>query len=241
MSDTSEDERETASRSGGEATAEPESAAAEATASAEQGADHASDEGDPSSKRISRLTARYAQTARERDQLAARIAQLEAQQRRGDMTADQQTAVRAEAEQLINERDTQRAIDEFHERGRETYPDWRQRCEALMAMGADAPLSQLLVEMEDGHKIAAALHDDPDALEAIAKHKSATRRAAALGQFAAKLEAAGRPTRNVSRTPPPIKPVTGRTQPAFNEYTASPDELFDFYRRQARKQRGLPA
>jgi hypothetical protein len=253
MSDTIPD---TAPQGGGAATAEPEPAATEANAPAEQGAatetdqpEHkpAGDESDPAAKRIARLTARYAQTARERDELVGRIAQLEQAQRNGgaEPDADQQALINARAEQLMQERSARQRIEAFHEQGREAFPDWQEKCQGLMAMGADAALSQLLVEMRDGPKIAAALHDDPDALEHITRLSTPTARAVALGQFAAKTAAApARPARNVSNAAAPIRPVTGRVQPEFNAYTAGNSSdgnqaLVDYYSQQAMKARGL--
>lgn len=248
---------ESASRSAGEGAPEPESAATEATEPTEDGASsseqteakpapRAGDDGDPAAKRISRLTARYAQTARERDELAARIAQLEQRQSQGDTTPDQQAAIRAEAERLVAERESKRLIEDFHERGRDAFPDWRDRCEALMAMGADADMSKLLIEMKDGHRVAAALHDDPDELERIARLRTPTARAIALGQFAERMAAGsdggtnarrGALARTATRAPAPIRPVQGRASPAFNEYTADADALADFYMRKAKESR----
>jgi hypothetical protein len=253
MSETTE----TAPQGGGAAAPEPAVTTDETTAPVDTGAateteqpEHkpAGDEGDPAAKRIARLTARYAQTARERDELAGRIAQLEARQREGGAQpdADTEALINARAEQLMAERSTKQRIEAFHEAGREAFPDWQEKCQGLMAMGADAQMSQLLVEMKDGPRIAAALHDDPDALEAIARLSTPTARAVALGQFAAKVEARpARPARTVSQAPPPIRPVQGRVQAEFNPYTAGNtadgnQALTDYFMREARKARGLP-
>ena len=109
MSETTE----TAPQGGGAAAPEPAAPETEATAPATEGAateteqpEHkpAGDEGDPAAKRIARLTARYAQTARERDELASRIAQLEARQRDGGAQpdADTEALINARAEQIAN-------------------------------------------------------------------------------------------------------------------------------------------
>jgi len=246
----------TAPQGGGEATAAPEPAEteAQATAPAEQGAateqpEHkpAGDEGDPAAKRIARLTARYAQTARERDELASRVAQLQAAHLNGSGATDAQheELINARAEQIANERAARQRIEAFHEAGREAFPDWQEKCQGLMAMGADAAMSQLLVEMKDGPRIAAALHDDPDELERITRLSTPTARAVALGQFAAKVEARPTRARTVSQAPAPIRPVTGRANPQFDEYRAGDptngnEALVDYYMKQDRIRRGLP-
>jgi len=250
MSDTI---KTTVPQDGGAAAPEPAAPETEATAPAEQGAasetppeskPDGDDKGDPAARRIARLTARYAQTARERDELAGRIAQLEARQREGGAQpdADQEALINARAEQLMQERSERQRIEAFHEAGREAFPDWQERCQSLMAMGADAAMSQLLVEMKDGPRIAAALHDDPDELERITRLSTPTARAVALGQFAAKVEARPARARTVSQAPAPIRPVTGRANPQFNEYLAGNASdgnraLVDYYARQAMEQR----
>lgn len=257
MSDTAD----TGSQTGGAAA--PESAALDdetAAAPAEQGAETETteatqaetDDKDRAAKRIRQLAHRYAGEARRADELAARVAQLEAAARgEGDDPA-RQADIRAEAARLVAEERSKERIEAFHEAGRERFGDqaWQERCQALMAMGADAGMSQLLVEMKDGAKVAASLHDDPDELERIARLSTPTARAIALGVYAGRLEAAGNGAggsgsvlpggRSVSRTPAPIRPVQGRAQPVFNEYTATSDQLTEYYAAQARKARGLP-
>ena len=63
----------------------------------------------------------------------------------------------------------------FHEEGAAAFPDWKQRCDDLMKMGADAQIAKLLVDTPGGVKIAAALAEDPAALERIANIQSPTR------------------------------------------------------------------
>ena len=134
----------------------------------------------------------------------------------------------------------------FHQQGATQYGDWKQRCDDLVAMGADAGFAQLLVEMPGGEgvRVAAALAADPDAVERIANLRTERARAVALGKYAATIEdathdrsrpngvngAAAAPA--VTRAPAPVRPVTGRASPQFNEYTATAQQLADFYMRQ---------
>ena len=93
----------------------------------------------------------------------------------------------------------------------------------------------LLVEMQDGHKVAAALRDAPEEVEHIASLRGERARAIALGQFAERM--AGRPTRNVSRVPAPPKPISGRASPVFNQQQATTDQLVKFYSDEAMEKR----
>ena len=150
----------------------------------------------------------------------------------------ERAAIRAEVE-------TQIRTETFHNQGQAAYGDWKQRCDDLVKMGADASFAQLLVEMPDGVKVAAALAADPAEVERIANLRSERARAVALGKYAASIEdapsargnghshaalaAGAAPPPQVTRAPAPIRPVTGRANPQFNEYTASGEQLVDVY------------
>ena len=160
-----------------------------------------------------------------RRQIAAQAPQEETPEQRWERMQVEADA-RAE-EKLLTRR--------FHEEGAAAFPDWKQRCDDLVKMGADAQIAKLLVDTPGGVKIAAALAEDPATLERIANIQSPHGRAVALGRFAATLDAddgaarAPRAAPQVTRTPAPIRPVTGRASPQFNEYTAPPEQLVDFY------------
>src|SRR5215472_14169345 len=112
-------------------------------------------------KRVATMSARMGNLGRERDELRARVAQLEAGLRTQQPSQQQ-------AQQISAGERTQEKIRSFHAAGKEAYPDWAQRCDDLQAMGADPQFAELLVEMDQGHKVAAALRDDPEQLERIA-------------------------------------------------------------------------
>jgi hypothetical protein len=83
--------------------------------------------------------------------------------------------------------------------------------------------------------VAAALADDPAELQRIASIQSERGRAIALGKFAAGVEGpprAAAASAPVTRAPAPIRPVTGRASPVFNEYTADTQTLADYYLKQ---------
>lgn len=194
-------------------------------------------EPDPLERRFSRLTARLSNVARERDELAQRLASIEQQQRAQyqpqAQQVDQQTAayIQQEAQRLNAAGRMEEKSRSFHEAGGEAYPDWQDRCRNLMAMGADPQFAELLIELPNGHKVAGALADEPEELERIAAIRTERGRAIALGQYAAKLD--GRPVRQQSNAPKPITPVTSRSTPRFNEYNADAQTLVQHYARQA--------
>lgn len=190
-------------------------------------------------RRVNRLTSRVSLTTRENEELKQQLAQLRQAQQQA-ATGQQQPSpelqqyIQQEAQRIAQAERLEERKRDFHAAGQAAYEDWQERCQNLMAMGADAGLAALLVETPNGAKLAGELHDNPDELERIASIQSERGRAIALGQFAAKLEQ--RPARTVSRAPRPPQPVTGRTTPTFNEYTADAQTLVEFYRKQAMEQ-----
>jgi len=189
-------------------------------------------------KRIAFLRAQATTAQRERDQFAARLAAVEAQARAGangqgqpQYDAALQQAIQAEAQRIAGGERIKERIESFHSAGREAYADWPQRMTDLQSMGADPGFAQLLIEMPNGHKVAAALRDEPDELERIAAMSSERSRAIALGQYAAKLAAT--PARQVSRAPAPPRPVQGRVAPQFDPYQETDtNKLVDYFRKQ---------
>jgi hypothetical protein len=188
-------------------------------------------------KRFAVLNARLAAQQAELD--ALRQAQQRPAQQSGEPLAPEVEALveqRAAAKVALREAELKR--EAFHAAGRAANADWDARCQALVEMGADAGMADLLIDMPDGSRVAAALHDEPEELERIAAIKSERGRAIALGKFAATLEGkAPPPVRRVSGAPPPIRPVTGRATPTFNEYTADANTLAEFYAKQAMDRR----
>jgi hypothetical protein len=195
-------------------------------------------EADEEGRRIAQLRARLGAQEREN---ARKDAELEFYRRQ----AQQQTPAEETPEQrYMRERSQIRAEVEaqirqetFHNQGEAAYADWKQRCGDLVAMGADANFAALLVEMPDGVKVAAALAGDPAEVQRIANLRSERARAVALGKYAATVDSdTATPARTaapqVTRAPAPIRPVTGRASPQFNEYTASVDQLADRYMQQ---------
>jgi hypothetical protein len=193
-------------------------------------------------RRIAQLRARLGAAERERDRQAAELEvyrRQQAQQAPEDDTPEQR--YQRERAQIRTEVESQLRAEMFHQQGLQQFPDWKQRCDDLMGMGADAQFASLLVDMPDGAKVAAALASEPDEVQRIAGLRSERARAIALGKFAASIEdapvrvngAAAHAPVQVTRAPAPVRPVTGRASPVFNEYTADANALVDKYMRDA--------
>jgi len=199
---------------------------------------------DPEGRRVAQVRARLAAAERERD---AQRAELEFYRRQAANVAPEdetpeQTRQRERA-QIRSEVERDIRTETFHQQGAAQYGDWKQRCDDLVAMGADAGFASLLVEMPGGEgvKVAAALAADPDAVQRIAQLRTERARAVALGKYAAGIDDGPAPARTngngdnrlaaqpVTRAPAPIRPVVGRASPTFNEYTADPQTLADRY------------
>jgi hypothetical protein len=191
-------------------------------------------------RRFAELSARS--SARERD-LAALRAENDFMRRQlaghspQDDTPEQaaqrlRMEVRAEVEAEIKQTN-------FHSLGQSQYSDWPERTQRLIDMGADPNIAQLLLDMpvSEGVKVAGALADDPEALQRISSLRTERGRAVALGKFSAMIDDAAparvnghsAPPIPVTRAPAPVRPVTGRASPVFNEYTATDQQLADFY------------
>ena len=193
---------------------------------------------DGGDRRFAELTARLSAAERREQQ---REQELEFYRRQAQQQAPQdetpEQRYHRERAQIRAEVETQIRQETFHNQGRAAFPDWEQRCGDLIKMGADSNFAALLVEMPEGVKVAAALAADPAEVERIANLRSERARAVALGKYAATIEDAppargnghAPPPPQVTRAPAPIRPVTGRANPTFNEYTASGEQLADFY------------
>ena len=190
---------------------------------------------DKDDRRIAQLRARLGAAERERERERAELEFLRRQVQQHapepETPEQQMRRIELEAEARAEKKLLARR---FHEEGRAAYRDWGQKAQDLIDMGADANMADLLIEMPGGVRVAAALAEDPSELQRIANIQSERGRAIALGKYAAQLEAdnggngqAAQPARQVTRAPAPIRPVTGRVNPQFNEYNASAQQLVD--------------
>jgi hypothetical protein len=192
-------------------------------------------------RRIAQLRARLGAAERERDRQAAEAAYYRERAQQGGVPeneTDEQRWQRVQAEADVRAEE-KLLVRRFHEEGAAQFNDWKQRCDDLMGMGADPAFARLLVDTPGGVRIAAALAEDPDALERITRLQTPHGRAVALGKFAASIE--DQPARanglsqerQVTRAPAPVRPVTGRASPVFNAYTATGQQLVDKWMRES--------
>lgn len=221
-----------------ESTAAPETDAPEQTPEQEQ-----KDARDKEDRRIAQLRARLGAAEREREALRAETEfyRRQAQQHAPAEETPEQRYQRERAN-IRGEVEAEIRTETFHHQGASAYADWKQRCDDLVSMGADAGFARLLVEMPDGVRVAAALASDPDAVERIANLRTERARAVALGKYAATVEDApaqrsNGAERQITRAPAPVRPVTGRANPQVNEYRLSGQQLVDKYSREAMEQR----
>jgi hypothetical protein len=199
-------------------------------------AKEADEERDKEDRRTAGLRARLGAEQREREKAAREAAfwRQQAQQYAPQQETPEQAAMRLEAEADVRA-EARLLARRFHEEGHAQYRDWAQKTKDLMDMGADGGMGQLLIEMPGGVRVAAALADDPAELQRITSIPTERGRAIALGRFAATLDTSDSATRaprdvpQMTRAPAPIRPVTGRASPQFNEYTAPPEQLVDYY------------
>jgi hypothetical protein len=239
MSETTE----TVPQDGGAPAPEPAEAPAPADTGAATETTETTEQPKPSraDRRIAALSARLSAGEQERARLNAEIADMRArggqlyeQAQQTQIPPELQPVIRREVEAGIEHARSQERVQAFHAAGRAAHADWADKCQALIQMGADAGFSQLLVETPEGHKIAAALADEPEELERIAALRSDRARAIELGKFAAKIE--GRPApprRALSQAPPPIRPIGGSRTVEPSEATMTAQQLVDFYSKQA--------
>jgi hypothetical protein len=145
--------------------------------------------------------------------------------------AEWQPVIEREVEARAAARAAQQARDAFHTAGRAQHADWGEKCQALIDMGADNRFAELLVETPDGHRVAAALADEPEEVERIARLRSDRARAIELGKFAARLEGRPAPPRRaqVSSAPAPIRPVSGSVSPTPDPYRMNQQQAVEYY------------
>jgi hypothetical protein len=191
----------------------------------------------PADKRFAVLTAKLSAAERIQAEQRSELEFLRAQRQPAAPVADTPEAREQQMRQQIRaEEGVRLRAERFHQEGAAEFSDWSKKCADLMAMGVDKEFASLLLEMPNAPRVVAALADDPEEVQRIAGIYSERGRAIALGAYAAKLNngAAAAPA-PVTRAPAPVRPVSGRASPTFNEYTASAQDLVDHYLKPAKR------
>lgn len=222
----------------------PESTPAPETDAPEPSPEEQKEARDKEDRRIAQLRARLGAAEREREALRAETEFYRRQvQQQAPAEETPEQRYQRERARMRGEVEAQIRTETFHAQGAAAFADWKQRCDDLVSMGADGGFAELLVEMPDGVRVAAALAGDPDAVERIANLRTERARAVALGKYAATVDDAAPGQRSngverqITRAPAPVRPVTGRANPTVNEYRLTGQQLVDKYSREAMEQR----
>lgn len=92
--------------------------------------------------------------------------------------------------------------------------EWNEKTELLTTMGAlNRPeFMDSLVDLDNAHQVIVALADDPDRLQSLLAQRPAAM-AAGIGRIAAELALNTTKPKEISRVPPPVRPVVGTREP----------------------------
>jgi hypothetical protein len=207
-------------------TPEPTEGAQAAPETPQEGGDEAKPEpaGKSATRRVAHLQARASDAIRRAEEAERRAEAAEAMVRQQNGSTEHPTrqpttrdevvaeAQRIVAEERVRER-RQLVIDAgVKEHGAET---WNEKTAMLHTMGALArpDFMEALVDLPEAPALVVRLADDPDQLAALLAKRPAAM-AAAMGRMAAEMAVAEKP-KEISRAPPPVKPVSGgRAAPA---------------------------
>ena len=181
--------------------------------------------------RIDELTRQKHEEKREKDDLKARLALIEASQQADPEAAPKptfteaafQNAVRAEAQRLAFQESVKARTNSWLQAGNKEYgaDSFTEMCNMVANIGAgDSPDFMALVTdpdvIPDGHKVIAAMKENPEEAQRILAMPP-VKMAAALTRFASTAKA---PEKPISNAPRPITTIGGTAKssaPADNE------------------------
>lgn len=146
--------------------------------------------------------------ARDREELAAMRAKFTPEDVQKTPQNDLNAMAERRALQIIEQRETAAKMSAWDTAGKAEFPDFLDRCATVAALGAtERPeFMQIVTDMEDGHKVVAALADDPDLASriiALPPHKMALE----LAKLSAPAPKRAAPQ---SKAPAPPRTVDGR-------------------------------
>jgi hypothetical protein len=194
---------------------------------------------DPLQKRIDTLTRARHDAERERDEARAELAKLKPTAATTEAPAaeapDLDTLANQRAEQIVAQREFRTRVNAWAKAGETEFKDdWNDKCNMVANLGAtERPeFMQIVTDpdlIKDGHKVVAALADDPEEAERILS-LTPVKMSAALVKYAEKI---GKPkAKPLSNAPEPIKPING-TAKASDEPTDKDSEDEWFRKREA--------
>lgn len=227
-----------------------------------EGAEHTPEGGESEQKpvrihssiqaRMDQLTKARREAEREAASLRLKLAQYESGTKPsegGDGAAapttqqpDIETLANQRAQELYRQRIRQERVNSVLSAGNTEYKDFTERCNVVAQLGgADSPDFMAIVTdpsiVPDGHKVIAALADDPNEAARILSLPSVAM-SAELARFAERVGKPASPGKQVSRAPAPIRPIAGAAK-ASDE--PSPDDPEDDWFRKREAQRAARA
>lgn len=194
---------------------------------------------DPFQKRIDTLTRNYREEQRKTKELEERLKLYEKPEEKKEGERPSQSDLERLAEQkaveLVSQREYQGRVNSWYQSGKKDFPDdFDDKCNVVASLGAaERPeFMQIITDpdlVQDGHKVVAALADDPQEASRILS-LSPIAMSAALAKYADKI---GKATgRAVSKAPNPMKPINGSAK-ANDEPSADDSEEEWFRKREA--------
>ncbi|MDE1971088.1 MAG: hypothetical protein KGI50_05970 [Patescibacteria group bacterium] len=156
-------------------------------------------------RRIDKLTAEKHEERRQREAIEFKLNQYrQAQPIEGE---DMRTAVQRQAEQIVKQRDFDKACNNVFEAGVKDFPNFAETLQTFQLLGgAPADFLETVTSLDGGHKVLHHLGQDPELAERVLS-MSPKQQAIELARLETKLSQTT--PKPVSRVPDPIKPIAG--------------------------------
>ncbi len=200
-------------------------------------------------RRFAALTARASAETRRADEAEAEVARMRellAARDGDDKPKPAANLTEAQIEARVNQRlaeirfaeernrIVQAGVDEFGS------AEWNDKTNIVAAMGLmrRPEFMEALRDLPNAHRVVAALADDADTLQKMAE-KTPAAMAVAIGRLAAEVGVASNEKQEISKAPPPVKPVSGgRAAPPPDPAKMTPKEYIEFRNRTAPRHLG---
>lgn len=174
-------------------------------------------------RRIHEETNKRREAERKAEELAAEVERL----RKGgsaDLSSeeapDTDTLVNQRAQQIVEQREFQSRVNDWAAKGAQEFgvDDFNASCNLIASLMDDRQQANFMKTItdpeivEDGHKVIAALAEDPEEAERILSLPP-VKQALALNKLAAKVNKPATPApKPISKAPAPVTPIGGKTQ-----------------------------